>query len=34
MSLAAYASETKKNCNNLAGNKEKLAYVISYDRNI
>ena len=28
MSLAAYASEIKKNCNNLAVIKEKLANVI------
>ena len=34
MSLAAYASETKKNCDNLSINKEKLAYVISYNRHI
>ena len=34
MSLAAYASETEKNCINLTVNKEKLAYVISHDRNI
>ena len=34
MSLAAYASKTKKNCNNLPINKEKLAYVISYNRHI
>ena len=34
MSLAAYASETKKNCNNLAVNKKKLAYLISYNRHI
>ena len=34
MSLAGNASETKKNSINLAVNKEKLAYVISYDRNI
>ena len=34
MSLAAYASETKKKCNNLEVNKEKLAYVISYNRHI
>ena len=34
MSLAAYASETKENCNNLPVNKEKLAYVISYNRHV
>ena len=34
MSLAAYASETKEECNNLAVNKEKLAYDISDNRHI